>query len=323
MSLCDYIERHLVGPGGVSRRLWERALAGPAREFLRRPGKGMRGRLVEAAFGLAGGQALGGELPAALELLHAGSLVLDDIQDASLERRGGPTLHRLCGTPVAINTGNWMVFCSVQIISQASFPAPAAAAEAQRRTAATLVACHQGQALDLSLSVAELEPGEIAEVVAASTRLRTASLTELAAALGGLAAGAGERELGELCTLGHDLGVALQQLDDLGGIVAPARRAKGIEDLEHGRPTWPWAWAAERAGAAGFAALQSEARAVAGGSAAEPLRARLAGTVEELGRARARATLRRAWSRAVESFEPSPAREQLAADIERLETSYG
>src|SRR6185503_1354586 len=121
-NLVELLDRHVAGLDGVSRRLWERALAGPVREFLRRPGKGMRGRLVEAAFQLVGGAELGPDLPAALELLHAGSLVLDDIQDASLERRGGPALHRVCGTGVALNAGNWMVFWSVQMIGQAKFP---------------------------------------------------------------------------------------------------------------------------------------------------------------------------------------------------------
>ena len=32
-----------------------------------------------------------------------------------------------------------------------------------------------------------------------------------------------------------------------GGLCAPARADKGREDLESGRPTWPWAWLAERA----------------------------------------------------------------------------
>ena len=323
MSLCDLLDRHVAGLDGVSRALWERALGGPAREFLRRPGKGLRGRLVESAFRLAGGGALPAELPAALELLHAGSLVLDDIQDASLERRGAPALHRLVGTPVAVNTASWMVAWSVQLLGQARFPTPAASAEALRRTQAALVACHQGQALDLALAVGELARGEIAGVVAASTRLRTGSLTELAAVLGGLAAGAGAGTLTALAALGGELGVGLQQLDDLGGLVAPARRQKGREDLVNGRPTWPWAWAAERLGEPEMQALQAEARAAAAGADPEPLRARLAAAVEELGRARARATRRRAWERAARSFEPSPARAALAADLERLEAHYG
>jgi geranylgeranyl pyrophosphate synthase len=322
-ELVDLLDLHVAGLGGVSRRLWERALAGPAREFLRRPGKGMRGRLVDIGFQLAGGGQLAPELPVALELLHAGSLVLDDIQDASVERRGAPALHRLCGTGLALNTANWMVFWSVQMIGRARFPSEAAAAAAQQRMSAALVACHQGQALDLALPVGELEPAEVAEVVATSTRLRTASLTELATVLGGLAAGAVDAALAELGALGRDVGVGLQMLDDLGGLCADGRRQKGIEDLVNGRPTWPWAWAAERAAPGAFASLQAEARQVTGGGKAEPLRQRLAALVEETGRARARATLRAARERAARAFPQSSAREALAADIGRLEESYG
>jgi geranylgeranyl pyrophosphate synthase len=321
VNLCDLLERHLAAHG-LPRRLWERALLGPAREFLRRPAKGLRGRLLEASFDLAGGGALPADLPGALELLHAGSLVLDDIEDASAERRGGPALHHLCGTGVALNTGNWMVFCAVQIIGQAGFPAQAAV-EAQRRTASTLVACHQGQALDLALPVAELDRHDVAAVVAASTGLRTASLTELAAALGALAAGADAESVSALAAIGREVGVGLQQLDDLGGLASPARRQKGLEDLRLGRPTWPWAWAAERESEDRFARLQAQAGAVLAGADPEPLRAELIAAVEPTGRERARATLRRAWNRAVEGFPASPARARLAADIDRLEKSYG
>ncbi|HEU5057058.1 MAG TPA: hypothetical protein VFU21_11060, partial [Kofleriaceae bacterium] len=93
--------------------------------------------------------------------------------------------------------------------------------------------------------------------------------------------------------------------------------------LANGRATWPWAWAAESVDGARFAELQAASRAVAAGAEPEPLRARLAAAVSEIGRRRARATLRRAWDRAARSFAPSPAREALAADIERLAGSYG
>jgi hypothetical protein len=72
-----------------------------------------------------------------------------------------------------------------------------------------------------------------------------------------------------------------------------------------------------------FASLQAEARQVAAGAKAEPLRQRLAALVGETGRARAKATLRAARERAARAFPRSPAREALAADIGRLEESYG
>jgi geranylgeranyl pyrophosphate synthase len=307
----------------LPRRLWERALLGPAGEFLRRPGKGLRGRLVESGWALAGGGAGGPppELPALVELVHAGSLILDDIQDGSDERRGAPALHRTCGTAVALNTGNWMVLLPLHLLAQVDLP-PAIARAAHERVTATLVGCHQGQALDL-VPVGELAQGEVAAVVAMSTLLRTASLTELAAVLGAIAAGAPPPVVTSLGELGRELGRALQMLDDLGGLVASERRAKGYEDLRHNRPTWAWAWAAEKEPAADYNQLRAAARRIAGGDDPEPLRQRLAGSVESIGRERARAALRRAWSHLSDRFPPSRARDQIAAELDRLEKSYG
>ncbi len=307
----------------LPRRLWERALLGPAGEFLRRPGKGLRGRLVETGWALAGGGTEGppAELPALVELLHAGSLIIDDIQDGLHERRGAPTLHSTHGTAVALNTGNWMVLLPMYLLGQIDLP-PERGRIAHERVAATLVSCHQGQALDL-LPVVELARSDVAPVVAMSTLLRTASLTELAAVLGGIAAGGEPGVLEALGELGRELGRGLQMLDDLGGLVASERRAKGFEDLRQGRPTWAWAWAAEREAPPDYELLRVAARGVAGGGDPEPLRARLAVAVEGMGRERARAALRRAAARLTNRFSPSRARDQAAADLARVERSYG
>ena len=156
-----------------------------------------------------------------------------------------------------------------------------------------------------------------------STLLRTASLTELAALLGGLAVGAPDPVLSALGELGREFGRALQMLDDLGGLVAGDRRSKGYEDLRQSRPTWAWAWAAEKEAAPDYDELRAQARRVAAGSDPEPLRLRLAGEVEAMGRERARAALRRAWARLSDRFPPSRARDQVAADLEQVERSYG
>jgi geranylgeranyl diphosphate synthase, type II len=72
-----------------------------------RAGKGLRSALC-----LATCAALGGDVRKALntavaiELLHNGFLIHDDVQDESENRRGAPTLHREHGIPIAINVGN-------------------------------------------------------------------------------------------------------------------------------------------------------------------------------------------------------------------------
>ncbi len=41
----------------------------------------------------------------AAEMIHVGSLIIDDFQDESLLRRGGPTVHIEYGPALAINVG--------------------------------------------------------------------------------------------------------------------------------------------------------------------------------------------------------------------------
>ena len=59
-------------------------------------------------------RALGGSLEAVInsatviELFHNAFLIHDDVEDGSEKRRTGPTLHRVHGTPVAINVGDAM-----------------------------------------------------------------------------------------------------------------------------------------------------------------------------------------------------------------------
>lgn len=50
----------------------------------------------------------------AIELMHNASLVHDDIEDDSIERRGAPTLHALHGVPLALNAGDAMGLLSMR-----------------------------------------------------------------------------------------------------------------------------------------------------------------------------------------------------------------
>ncbi len=148
-----------AGAGGSAPALAE-ALLDPAAEVLSRPGKGCAAgcsRRLDAAGGAPG--SMPPELPAVVELLHAGSLVVDDIEDGSDERRGAPALHHLVGTPLALNTGNWLssgpCTCSVR-----------STARRDRRprlspVSAALVRCHQGRRWIWPLRIAELARREV------------------------------------------------------------------------------------------------------------------------------------------------------------------
>lgn len=55
------------------------------------------------------------------ELIHNGTLVVDDIEDNSELRRGQPCLHKKYGIDVAINAGNGLFHSQEKIIEIFSF----------------------------------------------------------------------------------------------------------------------------------------------------------------------------------------------------------
>ncbi len=310
--------------GAVPAAVWRRALAGPAAEFLARPGKGLRASIVRAGWDLGGGEpgAMPEQIALVIELLHAGSLIVDDVEDGSDERRGGPTLHQLVGIPLAINTGSWMYFWALAEIAELGLP-PASELAAHRAASSALVRCHQGQALDLSTRIWDLGPESIGAVVAATTRLKTGALCTFAAELGAISAGASPTVTAAVRAFAGEMGVGLQMLDDLGSLASDARLAKGHEDLLGGRPTWPWAWLADtRPFAWSRLAAATRATAACGGDLG-PIVGELREAILEVGRQRVRSTLRHALGELIASVGASAITEGIATELSRMEASYG
>ena len=304
----------------VPERLWERALYAPLREIAVRPGKEFRGQLTHVAWELAGGTGrLKLEIPAIVEAYHLGSLIVDDIEDGSELRRGAPALHEMVGVPLALNAGNWLYFWPGVLLARAGFDAEV---ELALRTAIdrAVLRCHYGQALDLSVRVTELHHDEIDAVVYATTRLKTGSLMELAAELGALAARAPAERTQVLANLGRDIGVALQMLDDLGGITVARRAHKGREDLLAARPSWVWAWLAQSDDRVTYRRLRSMAEGVARGEI-EPdvLAGLLAERVAGPGRRAIRERLRTTLEAARATFGEARGITELESELLRLE----
>jgi len=112
-ELNDYLMLHFGSPviDHVSSTLLR-----PVKELMARPGKRIRGQMVEVGFQLANALQVPTSIKEAqlkvlvecMEHLHAGSLAVDDVQDGSKMRRGKPSLHLKYGLPTALNTGNWL-----------------------------------------------------------------------------------------------------------------------------------------------------------------------------------------------------------------------
>jgi geranylgeranyl pyrophosphate synthase len=303
-------------------RLWRKALYAPLHEFLSRPGKEFRAELLNQCWLLgARKDPPPPELALVVEALHAGSLIIDDIEDGSLERRGRPALHHLTGVPTALNAGNWLYFWPFRLLEQIETTAEIRG-QAHRLLTQVLLECHYGQALDLSVRLSDLEQDEVASVVRTIAELKTGSLVGLAAGLGALVGGADPDIVRAATRFGRELGTGLQMLDDLSGLVKEDRSAKGLEDVAQARPTWPWAWLSMVLDGASFSSLQAMARGVENGEAPEALLRELSGRMALQSKRRVRTFLEHAFARFANVVPAGTQLGPLRLELERLERSY-
>ncbi len=193
------------------------AVAAPIRYALG-SGKRVRGLLCIAAYRACGGTRDAGPIGAAIEIVHAYSLVHDDLpcMDDDVMRRGRPTVHVQYGVNRATVAGVTMVPLAVRAMldacAAAGVDSPMLAMIVQRIMGASggggMVG---GQLLDLlgesrSLSIDELETIH---------RGKTGALIAAAAEIGGMAADASRRRLTALNRFGASLGLAFQIMDDV------------------------------------------------------------------------------------------------------------
>ena len=121
-------------------------------EYPGRGGKGLRAALCLATCGALGAReqrAL--HVAVAVELFHNGFLIHDDVQDASLARRGDETLHRAYGTAIAINVGNATNLIGLQrVIESRSRLGPTASFAITEETERMMRHSLEGQAIELA-----------------------------------------------------------------------------------------------------------------------------------------------------------------------------
>jgi geranylgeranyl pyrophosphate synthase len=234
------------------------ALLGPVRELTSNHGKRIRGQLVHLSCRLVfqGNPSVIAAKQCrtcaeVVELIHAGSLIVDDIEDGSRMRRGKPALHIRYGLPVALNAGNWLYFWPFVLLKTLELPSEATLSvyECYHQT---LLRAHFGQAIDLGSRVDQLPQCSVVEVCRASMVLKTGALMGFAMVLGGAIGRATKETIFALDNFGRELGVALQMFDDLGNILGIREPSKRYEDLTLYRPSWAWASAAKTSSPNGY-----------------------------------------------------------------------
>ncbi len=196
----------------------ERArLAAAMRHAVLGGGKRLRGFLVLEGGRLTGAPASARRrVAAAIELLHAYSLVHDDLpaMDDATMRRGRPACHRAFDEATALLAGDALQALAFEVLAREDWPAPAGVRlRLLRELAAAAGAAGMcgGQMCDLEAQRRSLDEAGIREMQA----LKTGALIRFSCRAGAILAGAGERAIAALDDYGAALGLAFQISDDL------------------------------------------------------------------------------------------------------------
>jgi geranylgeranyl diphosphate synthase type I len=215
-----------------------KAISEPIWNLLDRGGKRWRPTLL-----LLVCEALGGDvkkyfdLVVIPEIIHNGTLIVDDIEDGSELRRGKPCIHKIFGVDIAINAGNAMYFLPLLVLMRNNYPFKEKAYDIIIQE---MINVSFGQAMDIawhnSLADADnLSEKEYLQMCA----YKTGCLARMAAKLGALAAGADEKTIEKMGALGESIGVLFQIQDDVLNLVGEQfQKGKGFgEDITEGKRT--------------------------------------------------------------------------------------
>lgn len=206
-------------------------LGAAAEHLLVAGGKRIRAMLALLAARAAGGSG-GVALAAAAELLHAATLLHDDVIDEGDIRRGRPTSRKIWSNGVSVLSGDFLLTRALDLACGAGVPG---ALEEMIAVLRELVA---GEALQLSLR------GSIEATEAQYRRVcegKTASLFRWAARAGCRAGGGSARMADALGEYGWHVGMAFQLSDDALDFDADAEQFGKdlLQDLREGNMTLP------------------------------------------------------------------------------------
>jgi geranylgeranyl pyrophosphate synthase len=202
--------------------------------------------LVLAGYHAAGGKHDASGLAAAVEIIHAYSLVHDDLpcMDNDDVRRGRPTVHKAFGVKAAMISGATMIPLAARVAhdSAAELALPGDSCCTIVKVLAEAAGAGRmigGQLLDLEAegSARVLDRNDLDAI----HRAKTGSLIAASLEIGGIAAGASSRSVRALADYGTRIGLAFQIMDDVLDLTSSTDRMGKItgRDVALGKSTYP------------------------------------------------------------------------------------
>ena len=199
-------------------------------------GKRLRPLLTTSCFHILNNQSLKNVnhigLAAAVEFIHAATLLHDDVVDLSKDRRGNLTANEVWGNKTSVLVGDFLFSRSFQLMTKYGNM------ETLKILSDTSVVISEGEVLEISNDKnLEMNQDTYFQIING----KTASLFSAACQVGGISGGAKENEHQALKSFGTNFGMAFQLIDDAIDYSSNSKTmGKNIgDDFKEGKITLP------------------------------------------------------------------------------------
>ncbi len=220
-----------------------KAIAEPIWEMLDRGGKRWR-----PAFFLLICEALGKDSNYCLdfsiipEVIHNGTLIVDDIEDSSEMRRGRPCTFRIYGLDLAVNAGNAMYYLPLlPLMAKRDELSPKMQRDVYEVYVQEMINLSMGQAMDIAWHRGIANADELGEKdYLQMCAYKTGTLARMAAKMAAVLSGADKKLTEKLGRLAESIGVAFQMQDDILDLTGKefAKKKGGLgQDITEGKRT--------------------------------------------------------------------------------------
>jgi geranylgeranyl diphosphate synthase type I len=151
------------------------------------------------------------------EIIHNGTLVIDDIEDSSQVRRGKPCSHQIFGNDIAINAGNAMYYLPLlPIMTHRNRLSLEIQRDVYEIYVQEMINLSMGQAMDIAwhrgiANADDLDESDYLQMCA----YKTGTLARMSAKMAATLAGAEPLLVEKLGRLAENIGVAFQMQDDI------------------------------------------------------------------------------------------------------------
>jgi geranylgeranyl pyrophosphate synthase len=166
------------------------------------------------------------------EVIHNGTLMVDDIEDASEYRRGKPCTYKLYGLDIAINAGNAMYYLPLlPLIENRNRVSPEKLCKVYEVYVQEMINISLGQAMDIAWHRGLAKADEIDEKdYLQMCAYKTGTLARMAAKIAAVLSGSSGELVEKIGHFAESIGVAFQIQDDVLDLTS-----KGFAEKKGGR----------------------------------------------------------------------------------------